>query len=83
MIARFIGTGGSQCLVGGAERFEPAVPFWSLAPGRLFQISSFSAGLGGLYKMEPKELANVPADELAALLPLTADRPASQVEMFN
>jgi adenine-specific DNA-methyltransferase len=38
---------------------------------------------GGLYKMEPKELGNVPADEIAALMPPAADRPASQVEMFN
>jgi adenine-specific DNA-methyltransferase len=38
---------------------------------------------GGLYKMEPKELANVPADEIALLLPRRADPSASQVEMFN
>jgi hypothetical protein len=36
---------------------------------------------GGLYKMEPKELANVPADAIAALLP-TEGRPAKQREMF-
>ena len=38
---------------------------------------------GGLYKMEPKELANVPADAIAALLPATEHRPPSQVEMFK
>ena len=37
---------------------------------------------GGLYKMEPKELANVPADALAALLPTTEGQPAKQREMF-
>jgi adenine-specific DNA-methyltransferase len=36
---------------------------------------------GGLYKMEPKELANVPADAIAALLP-PEGRPAKQSEMF-
>ncbi len=38
---------------------------------------------GGLYKMEPKELANVPADAIAAMLPTDEHRPASQIEMFN
>jgi adenine-specific DNA-methyltransferase len=38
---------------------------------------------GGLYKMEPKELANVPAQEIAELLPITRDRPAGQTEMFS
>lgn len=38
---------------------------------------------GGLYKMEPKELANVPADAIAAMLPPGDHRPASQAEMFN
>jgi predicted RNA methylase len=37
---------------------------------------------GGLYKMEPKELANVPADAIAALLPTTEGHPAKQREMF-
>jgi len=37
---------------------------------------------GGLYKMEPKELANVPADAIAALLPATEGQPAKQREMF-
>ncbi|MGH7109974.1 MAG: Eco57I restriction-modification methylase domain-containing protein [Stellaceae bacterium] len=35
---------------------------------------------GGLYKLEPKELANVPADAIAAMLPA---RPISQAEMFE
>ena len=38
---------------------------------------------GGLYKMEPKELANVPADAIAALLPAINMRSASQVELFS
>jgi hypothetical protein len=38
---------------------------------------------GGLYKMEPKELANVPAEPIAALLPVAESRPASQGEMFK
>jgi adenine-specific DNA-methyltransferase len=37
---------------------------------------------GGLYKMEPKELANVPAETIAAMLPHVEDRPAAQGEMF-
>ena len=37
---------------------------------------------GGLYKMEPNELANVPAEAIAALLPSAEDRPAAQSEMF-
>ena len=36
---------------------------------------------GGLHKLEPKELANVPVPEIAELLP-RPDRPASQTEMF-
>lgn len=38
---------------------------------------------GGLYKMEPKELANVPADAIAALLPSTGDRLGKQGETFR
>jgi hypothetical protein len=38
---------------------------------------------GGLYKMEPKELANVPAERIATLLPRGQHQPASQIEMFT
>lgn len=38
---------------------------------------------GGLYKMEPKELANVPAHAIGAMLPPSAWRPATQGEMFK
>jgi adenine-specific DNA-methyltransferase len=38
---------------------------------------------GGLYKMEPKELANVPADAIAQMLPEAEHRPAAQGEMFE
>lgn len=38
---------------------------------------------GGLYKMEPKELANVPADDILNLLPLINNRPISQAEFFD
>jgi len=37
---------------------------------------------GGLYKMEPKELANVPANAIATLLPTTMRQPGKQHEMF-
>jgi adenine-specific DNA-methyltransferase len=37
---------------------------------------------GGLYKLEPKELGNVPADAIAALLP-TISHPAKQHELFG
>lgn len=36
---------------------------------------------GGLHKLEPKELANVPVPGIAALLPHT-DRPAKQADLF-
>ena len=38
---------------------------------------------GGLYKMEPKELGNVPAEAIAALVPALMVRSPSQVEMFH
>lgn len=36
---------------------------------------------GGLHKLEPKELANVPVPELSGLLPMT-DRPVVQADLF-
>lgn len=36
---------------------------------------------GGLHKLEPKELANVPVPEIAALLPHT-ERPAKQADLL-
>jgi hypothetical protein len=38
---------------------------------------------GGLYKMEPKELANVPADAIAAMLPTAVQSRAKQRELFE
>jgi hypothetical protein len=38
---------------------------------------------GGLYKMEPKELANVPAEAIAAMLPSGENLPAAQGNMFS
>jgi predicted RNA methylase len=38
---------------------------------------------GGLYKMEPKELANVPAAAIAGMLPKAEHRPTAQGEMFK
>ena len=37
---------------------------------------------GGLHKMEPGELAKVPADSIAALIP-TLERPARQADLFE
>jgi adenine-specific DNA-methyltransferase len=37
---------------------------------------------GGLHKLEPKELANVPADHIAELLPFPLDCPATQPDLF-
>ena len=38
---------------------------------------------GGLHKLEPKELANVPVRELAELLPDVHSRPAIQIHLFE
>jgi len=38
---------------------------------------------GGLYKLEPRELANVPAEEIASLLPFNAVSPTVQGDMFQ
>ena len=38
---------------------------------------------GGLYKLEPAELANVPADAIADMLSDLGARPASQAELFS
>ena len=38
---------------------------------------------GGLYKMEPKELANVPANAIAEFLPDEQNRPSSQAGLFK
>jgi len=37
---------------------------------------------GGLHKMEPRELAKVPADKIAALIP-SSERPARQADLFE
>jgi hypothetical protein len=38
---------------------------------------------GGLHKLEPKELANVPAAEIAALLPGMSGKSQRQVDLFR
>lgn len=38
---------------------------------------------GGLHKLEPRELANVPADDLAALLGLKAKRVMRQLDLLE
>jgi predicted RNA methylase len=56
------------------EFLDSIAPETLLGEGRVYG--------GGLYKMEPKELANVPAERIASLLPQDQRRPASQIEMF-
>ena len=56
------------------EFLDSIAPETLLGEGRVYG--------GGLYKMEPKELANVPAEAIAAMLPLDA-QPPMQGEMFK
>jgi hypothetical protein len=51
----------------------------AITPDRL--LSEGRVYGGGLHKLEPKELANVPVPEIAALLP-HAERPAKQTELL-
>ena len=37
---------------------------------------------GGLHKLEPKELANVPADKISKLAHIPIERPAKQEDLF-
>lgn len=57
------------------EFFESIAPETLLGEGRVYG--------GGLYKMEPKELANVPAGAIAAMLPAGYADPAVQAHMFK
>ena len=38
---------------------------------------------GGLYKLEPRELANVPADDLAAIIGLSSTAIGRQLELLD
>ena len=46
-----------------------------LAEGRVYG--------GGLHKLEPKELENLPVDEIARLMPFPVDSPAAQPDLFE
>ena len=55
------------------EILNRIAPHQLLSEGRVYG--------GGLHKLEPKELANVPVPEIAELLP-REDRPVNQIKMF-
>lgn len=57
------------------EFLESISPETLLGEGRVYG--------GGLYKMEPKELANVPANAIAAMLPADEMAPATQFRLFK
>jgi len=64
---------------------DPAAlrPLWQAlnAIGRETLLGNGRVYGGGMHKLEPKELANVPADELAAVVGLGKKAPARQLEL--
>jgi adenine-specific DNA-methyltransferase len=71
----------SKALEGDPELVRQIWKFLDSIPSEILLKEGRVYG-GGLYKMEPKELANVPAEALARLLPTTMRQPAKQHEMF-
>ncbi len=74
-----------QPLLANQLRHHPDAmrPLWQAlnAIGRETLLGNGRVYGGGMHKLEPKELANVPADELASLVGLGKKAPAKQLEL--
>lgn len=65
------------------EKPETLRPRWQAlnAIGRETLLGNGRVYGGGMHKLEPRELANVPADDLAAVVGLSRNPPARQLEL--
>lgn len=65
------------------DKPEALRPLWQAlnSIGRETLLGNGRVYGGGMHKLEPKELANVPADDLAAVVGLSRNPPARQLEL--